>query len=431
MGSGADTTHETIEHLVAKNKKVGVLKVRMYRPFDAKAFAEALPATVKALAVLDRTKEPGSVGEPLYADVRTAIGEAMHNKWGAFKKYPTIVGGRYGLGSKEFTPAMVKTVFDNLASKQPQNHFTVGIMDDVTKSSLTVDDNWEMKHENRIECMFYGLGSDGTVGANKNSIKIIGDDTPNYAQGYFVYDSKKAGSMTVSHLRFGPTLIRTPSLCTKANFIACHNFSFLEKYDMLSKARKGSVFLLESPYAADDVWNHMPDEVEQQIIDKKIKFYVIDAYKVGISTGMGVRINTTLLDWLTMLGVNSAWRMGIQYIASIIGGLAIVLVLLRSNSLMKVVIVSLLVSYAVTPYALQYDFPLLTLPLFWATALYVRSKQALMGGVILSAFIAIVLVWERPISDGYWIVIGLIALTLWGWKHTPSQSIPENLLLTG
>jgi pyruvate-ferredoxin/flavodoxin oxidoreductase len=294
MASGADTTHETVEYLVSKNKKVGVLKVRLYRPFDAKAFAEALPETVKAIAVLDRTKEPGSVGEPLYEDIRTAIGEAMHEGWLKNKKYPKIVGGRYGLGSKEFTPAMVKAVFENLAAKESKNHFTVGITDDVTNTSLAVDEKWMLVHENRVECMFYGLGSDGTVGANKNSIKIIGADTDNFAQGYFVYDSKKAGAMTVSHLRFGPNIIRTPSLCTKADFVACHNFSFLEKYDMLVNAKKGATFLLESPYAADEVWNRMPDEVEEQLIQKKIKFYVIDALKLAKELGLGARINTIM-----------------------------------------------------------------------------------------------------------------------------------------
>ncbi len=294
MGSGAETAHETVDHLVAEGRKVGVLKVRLYRPFDTKAFALALPSTVKSIAVLDRTKEPGSVGEPLYTDVRTAIGEAMQEKWVSFKDYPRVLGGRYGLGSKEFTPAMVKAVFDNMTSKDPKNHFTVGIEDDVTFTSLTVDPAWTVAHKDRIECMFYGLGADGTVSANKNSIKIIGSDTPNYAQGYFVYDSKKAGSVTISHLRFGPDLIRSPYLCTKADFVACHNFSFLEKYDMLSNAREGAVFLLASPYPEDQVWKHMPDEVEAQIISKKIKFYVIDATKLAKDLGLGARINTIM-----------------------------------------------------------------------------------------------------------------------------------------
>ncbi|MEI6810211.1 MAG: pyruvate:ferredoxin (flavodoxin) oxidoreductase, partial [bacterium] len=294
MGSGAETIHETVSYLASKGKKVGLIKVRLYRPFDVQAFISALPATTKAIAVMDRTKEPGSIGEPLYSDVCTAIGEAMRDnrlKRGSCK---TIIGGRYGLGSKEFTPAMVKAVFDNLVSKEPKKNFTVGINDDVTNTSLAVDNTWNIKHEKRFECMFYGLGSDGTVGANKNSIKIIGDDTENFAQGYFVYDSKKAGAMTVSHLRFGPTVIQSPYLCTKADFVACHNFSFLEKYDMLANAKKGSVFLLASPYSAGEVWNHMPDEVEKQIIDKKIKFYVIDATKLAGDLGLGSRINTIM-----------------------------------------------------------------------------------------------------------------------------------------
>ena len=294
MGSGAETVHETVEHMVEEGEKVGVLKVRLYRPFDAKAFVAALPASVKSIAVLDRTKEPGSVGEPLYCDVRTAIGEMMAEGLYQGQGYPTVVGGRYGLGSKEFTPAMVKGILDNLTADKPKNHFTIGINDDVTGTSLDYDPAYAIESGNRIECMFYGLGSDGTVGANKNSIKIIGTETDNYAQGYFVYDSKKAGAMTVSHLRFGEELIRSPYLCTKADFVACHNFSFLEKYDMLANAKEGAVFLLASPYGADEVWQHMPDEIEQQIIDKKIQFYVIDAIKLAEELGLGARINTIM-----------------------------------------------------------------------------------------------------------------------------------------
>ncbi len=294
MGSGAETVHEVVDFMMAGGEKVGVLKVRLFRPFDAKAFVNALPSSVKAICVLDRTKEPGSLGEPLYGDIRTAIGEMMAE--GAYKgaKYPVIIGGRYGLGSKEFTPAMVKGVFDNLGANKPKNRFTVGIIDDVTHTHIPYDPAWTVDSGKRIECMFYGLGSDGTVGANKNSIKIIGEDTDNYAQGYFVYDSKKAGAMTVSHLRFGPDVIRSPYLCTKANFVACHNFSFLEKYDMLANANAGAVFLLASPYSAAEVWQHMPDEVEQQIISKKIKFYVIDAVKLAHELGLGARINTIM-----------------------------------------------------------------------------------------------------------------------------------------
>lgn len=294
MGSGADTVHETVDYLASQGEKVGVVKVRLFRPFDVKAFASAIPATVKSIAVLDRTKEPGSIGEPLYIDVRTAVGEAIADGSANMKKYPVIVGGRYGLGSKEFSPGMVKGVFDNLAAKTPKNHFTIGINDDVTNTSLDYDKSFLVPHKGRIQCMFYGLGSDGTVGANKNSIKIIGNETDNYAQGYFVYDSKKAGAITISHLRFGPELIRSPYLCSNADFIACHNFSFLEKYDMLSHAKEGAVFLLNAPYGPDEVWDHMPDEVEKQIIEKKIKFYVIDAIKLAKSLNLGARINTIM-----------------------------------------------------------------------------------------------------------------------------------------
>jgi len=294
MCSAAETVHETVDYLVSEGENVGVLKVRLYRPFDTKAFAEALPPSVKSIGVLDRTKEPGAVGEPLYTDVRAAIGEAMQEGWLKRDSNPLVIGGRYGLGSKEFTPQMVKAVFDNLSAKKPKNHFTVGINDDVTNSSLELDQSWHIPQEERFEGMFFGLGADGTVGANKNSIKIIGADTDNYAQGYFVYDSKKAGAMTVSHLRFGPDLIRSPYLCTKADFVACHNFSFLEKYDMLGNAKEGAVFLLASPYGADEIWDHMPDEVEQQIIEKKIKLYVIDAIKLAHDLGLGARINTIM-----------------------------------------------------------------------------------------------------------------------------------------
>ncbi|MDI6774096.1 MAG: pyruvate:ferredoxin (flavodoxin) oxidoreductase [Verrucomicrobiota bacterium] len=292
--SAAETVHETVERLVSHGEKVGVVKVRLYRPFDAKAFVDALPAGVKAIAALDRTKEPGAVGEPLYTDIRAALGEAMENKWLKGKDCPVVQGGRYGLGSKDFTPAMVKAVFDNLGAQAPKKHFTVGIVDDVTHQSLDVDHGWQIPQNGRVECMFYGLGSDGTVGANKNSIKIIGDDTDNFAQGYFVYDSKKAGAMTVSHLRFGPGVIRSPYLCAQADFVACHNFSFLEKCDMLSNAKPGAVFLLASHYPADEIWDHMPDEVERRIIAGKIRFYVIDAVKLAAEHGLGARINTIM-----------------------------------------------------------------------------------------------------------------------------------------
>jgi pyruvate-ferredoxin/flavodoxin oxidoreductase len=294
MGSGAETVHETVEYLTSQGEKVGLVKVHLYRPFDAKALAESLPASVKSIAVLDRTKEPGAMGEPLYVDVRTAIGEAIEQKQGKLTTYPKIVGGRYGLGSKEFNPAMAKAVFDNLKAKEAKNHFSVGITDDVTHGSLEVDYSWTIQHANRFESMFFGLGSDGTVSANKNSIKIIGKDTDNFAQGYFVYDSKKAGAMTVSHLRFGPGVIHSTALCERADFVACHNFSFLEKYDMLSKAKQGAVFLLASPYPAEEIWDRIPDEVAQQIIDKKIIFYIIDAIKLAKDLGLGARINTIM-----------------------------------------------------------------------------------------------------------------------------------------
>ncbi len=294
MGSGAETVHETVEHLAARGEKVGVVKVRLYRPFDVRAFVSALPSTVRAIAVLDRTKEPGAIGEPLYEDVRTAIGEAQSEGFMQTAFYPRVLGGRYGLGSKEFTPAMVKAVLDNLQAAQAKNHFTVGITDDVTNTSLSVNPSFDLDHPGRFEAMFFGLGSDGTVGANKNSIKIIGEDTDFSAQGYFVYDSKKAGAITVSHLRFGPGLIRSPYLCTKADFVACHNFSFVEKYDLLAQAKTGATFLLASPYSADEVWNHLPDELERQIIDKKIRFYVIDAIKLAGELGLGARINTIM-----------------------------------------------------------------------------------------------------------------------------------------
>ena len=294
MGSAADTIHETVEYLVSKEQKVGVVKVRLYRPFSRKDFIAALPKTVTKIAVLDRTKEPGSLGEPLYLDVRTAVGEAMERGEAAFKEYPLIVGGRYGLGSKDFTPAMAKAVFDNLDAARPKNGFTVGIIDDVTNTSLEVDESFEISGEGLFRAMFYGLGSDGTVGANHNSIGIIGRLTDNYAQGYFVYDSKKAGTVTISHLRFGNRIIQRPYLITKADFIACHNPSFLEKYDMLSAAREGATFLLTSLHNKDQVWDTLPQEVQMQIIDKKLRFYVIDAISLAQELGLGARINVIM-----------------------------------------------------------------------------------------------------------------------------------------
>jgi len=294
MGTGADTVHETVEFLSSKGEKVGVIKVRLFRPFSTEHFIDCLPKTVKKIAVLDRTKEPGSLGEPLYLDIRTAIGEAMAKGEAPFEKYPVIVGGRYGLGSKEFTPAMVKTVFDNLDAANPKNGFTVGIIDDVTNTSLEVDESFEISSEGLFSGMFWGLGADGTVGANRNSIKIIGELTDNYAQAYFVYDSRKAGAVTISHLRFGKEIIRRPYLVTKADFVACHNPSFLEKFDMLSAARKGGTFLLTSMHGKDEVWDTLPEEVQKQIIEKKLKFYVIDAISLAEEIGLGPRINVIM-----------------------------------------------------------------------------------------------------------------------------------------
>jgi len=291
MGSGAETCHETTEYLASAGEKVGLVKVRLYRPFSTRHFAEALPSTVRKIAVLDRTKEPGSIGEPLYLDVRTATGDAMAESLVKFDKYPLIVGGRYGLGSKEFTPAMVKAVYDNLDAQKPKNSFSVGIIDDVTGQSLEVDENFEISQQGVYSAMFYGLGSDGTVGANKNSIKIIGEQTDNYAQGYFVYDSRKAGATTISHLRFGKETIRKPYLIGQADFVACHNPSFLERFDMLSSAREGAIFLLTSTHGKDEIWDTLPKEVQKQIIDKKLKFYVVDAIWLAESIGLGPRIN--------------------------------------------------------------------------------------------------------------------------------------------
>lgn len=291
MGSGCETAHETVEYLTARGEKVGVLKVRLYRPFDVKRFCEALPATVKAIAVLDRTKEPGSAGEPLYLDVVAALNEGLANGWGNLKSMPKVVCGRYGLSSKEFTPAMVKAVLDNLAKPEPKNHFTVGITDDVTNSSLEYDPEFSTEADDVVRAVFYGLGSDGTVSANKDSIKIIGENTDMYAQGYFVYDSKKAGAVTISHLRFGKRPIRSTYLISKANFVACHQPVFLERYDMLKHLVPGGVFLLNTPYSKDEVWDKLPRSVQQALIDKKAKFYIIDAVSVARKTGMGGRIN--------------------------------------------------------------------------------------------------------------------------------------------
>ncbi len=293
MGSGAEAAQEVVEYLTASGEKVGILKVHLYRPFSVDHFIQALPATVKTLTVLDRTKEPGSAGEPLYTDVVTAISEAVAAGSAPFS-FPRITGGRYGLSSKEFTPAMVKGVFDEMTKPQPKNHFTIGIVDDVTHTSLDYNPAFSTEDPKTVRALFYGLGADGTVGANKNSIKIIGEDTGNYAQGYFVYDSKKSGSVTISHLRFGPKPIHSTYLVSRANFIACHQFTFLEKLDVLRNAEDGAVFLLNSPFPAADVWDRLPRKVQQQIVSKKLRFYVIDGYSVAKETGMGARINTIM-----------------------------------------------------------------------------------------------------------------------------------------
>ncbi|MBP7381909.1 pyruvate:ferredoxin (flavodoxin) oxidoreductase [Myxococcota bacterium] len=294
MGSGCDVTHEYVEWALARGEKVGVVKVRLYRPFPVDAFVAALPKTVRAIAVMDRTKEPGANGEPLFLDV---IG-ALHMVRAAGKCplacEPTVIGGRYGLSSKEFTPAMVRAIYEELGRKAPRPLFTVGIHDDVTQLSLDYDKDFDIEPDDVSRSVFFGLGSDGTVGANKNSIKIIAHDTDNYGQGYFVYDSKKAGAITTSHLRFGPRQIRSAYLIRKANFVACHQYSFLEKYDMLRYAAKGAVFLLNAPYSASEVWQHLPCEVQKDIIAKQLRFYVIDAYKVARENDMGVRINTIM-----------------------------------------------------------------------------------------------------------------------------------------
>ena len=291
MGSGAEVAEEAVDALVRQGEKVGLIKIRLYRPFDASSFLAALPATVKAIAALDRCKEPGSAGEPLYQDIVTVLAE---NEGKLPYSAPKVIGGRYGLSSKEFTPAMVKGIFDELAKPSPKNHFTIGIRDDVSHTSLDYDPSFSTEDPQTVRALFYGLGSDGTVGANKNSIKIIGSNTPNYAQGYFVYDSKKSGSMTTSHLRFGPNPIRSSYLISQASFVACHNFSFLEKMNVVEAAMPGAVFLLNSPYPASEVWDQLPKTTQQEVLRKKIEFYVIDGYKVAREAGMGTRINTIM-----------------------------------------------------------------------------------------------------------------------------------------
>ena len=295
MGSGCETVSETVKALNAAGEKTGVVQVRLYRPFSTEHFLQALPASVESIAVLDRTKESGATGEPLYQDVLAALVEGLQK--GKLSKIPNVIGGRYGLSSKEFTPAMVKGVYDEmLKSKdlQKKNHFTVGIKDDVTHTSLSYDENFTLDESEWRQALFFGLGADGTVGANKNSIKIIGENTPLFAQGYFVYDSKKSGAKTVSHLRFGPHPIKAPYLITRADFIACHQFNFTEKVEMLNLIKKGGTFLINSPYPKDEVWDHLPGSVQKDIIEKELSVYIIDATTVAKDTGMSGRINTIM-----------------------------------------------------------------------------------------------------------------------------------------
>ncbi len=297
MGSGGETAEATVKYLAARGEKVGAIRVRLYRPFSVEHFVNALPKSVKSIAVFDRTKEPGALGEPLYMDVVNALVEgqrlALSNVEGSNVK---VIGGRYGLSSKEFTPAMVKTALDELTKPEPKNHFTVGIHDDVSNTSLEYDPSFSVEDPETVRCVFFGLGADGTVGANKNSIKIIGEETDNYAQGYFVYDSKKSGTMTTSHLRFGPKPIQAPYVIetNQANFVACHQFNFLERFDMLKYTKEGAVFLLNSLYGPDEVWDQLPLEVQKDIIEKKLKFHVINGYEVAEKTGMGGRMNTIM-----------------------------------------------------------------------------------------------------------------------------------------
>ena len=285
MGSGCEAVEETVNYLVAKGEKVGAIKVRLYRPFSAKHFLAALPKSVKKIAVLDRTKEPGALGEPLYQDIITVLSEAGSNI--------SVIGGRYGLSSKEFTPSMINAVYKNLAGEM-KNHFTVGITDDVTGLSLDFSEKIDTAPEGTYRCKFYGLGSDGTVGANKNSIKIIGDHTDMYAQGYFQYDSKKSGGITVSHLRFGKSPIQSTYMIDSADLIACHNPSYVTRYDMLADIKEGGIFLLNSPWSLEEMEKELPAVVKNQIAKKKVKFYNVDAIKIAAQAGMGGRINTVM-----------------------------------------------------------------------------------------------------------------------------------------
>ncbi len=287
MGSGAEDAHETVDWLLAKGEKVGVLKVRLFLPFDIEAFAKALPPTVKTLAVLDRTKESGSLGEPLYMNVMAGLTETLAVGKTSLKLMPRVIGGRYGLSCKEFTPAMIIGLLDHMKGKELKNHFTIGINDDLTHTSISYDATLSIEPPEVKRALFFGLGADGTVGANKNSIKIIGENTDFWTQGYFVYDSKKSGSMTTSHLRFGPKSIQSAYLINKADFVACHQPAFLTRYNMLKDLMPGGTFLLNIAQGPRDVWEHLPQRVQEQLISKKIKFYVIDAIAVAKKAGMG------------------------------------------------------------------------------------------------------------------------------------------------
>ncbi len=294
MGSGCQTAQETVEALMSRGEKVGLLNVRLYRPFDIRAFLAALPKTVQTLGVLDRTKEPGAIGDPLYLDVVAALHDAAAQGVSPFARQPRVVGGRYGLSSKEFTPAMVKAVFDHLSGDRPMNHFTVGISDDVTHRSIPFDESFTAESDDTYRAVFFGLGADGTVGANKNTIKIIGEETDLNAQGFFVYDSKKSGARTISHLRFGPRPIRSAYLIERANLVACHQFNFLDKYDIVELAAPGGTLLLNTYFPPEQVWDHLPREVQAQIIEKRLRLYAIDAQRVATDAGMGNRINTVM-----------------------------------------------------------------------------------------------------------------------------------------
>jgi pyruvate-ferredoxin/flavodoxin oxidoreductase len=294
MGSGCETAEETALELIRQGEKVGVLKVRLFRPFSAEAFLEALPKTTRAIAVLDRTKEPGALGEPLYQDVVTALAASWSSSGSNFGNFPKIIGGRYGIGSKEFTPGMVKAVFDQLKQSSPKNGFTIGIEDDVGFTSLPWDSSFSLERKDTVRATFWGLGADGTVSANKNSAKIIGEQTDNHVQAYFVYDSKKSGGLTVSHLRFGASAIRMPYLISRASFTAVHHFPFLEQFPVLDALEEGGVFLLNSPYNREELWQHLPERIRRQCVDKKLKVYAINANALATSLGLGRRINTIM-----------------------------------------------------------------------------------------------------------------------------------------